>query len=315
MNASQPLVIIAGPTAVGKTKISIELAKAIGGEIISADSMQVYQHMNIGSAKITNEQMQGIPHHLIDFLSPTQPFNVALFQKLAKNAVNEIYSRGNIPIIVGGTGFYIQAVLYQVDFTENNDENDIRMELETLAEEKGNSYLHKLLFEIDKESAESIHENNRKRVIRAIEYFRLTGEKISLHNADQKKKLSPYQFHYFVLTDHRENLYDNINNRVDQMMENGLLDEVIMLKNMGCNRGNVAMQGLGYKEILEYLDNECTLSEAIDKIKQNTRHFAKRQLTWFKREADVIWIPKYEYEYDDLRIVEAMTGRIKNGIN
>ena len=315
MNTSQPLVIISGPTAVGKTKISIELAKKIGGEIISADSMQVYQHMDIGSAKITKEQMQGIPHHLIDFLPPTQPFNVALFQKLAKESILGIYSRGKIPIIVGGTGFYIQAVLYEVDFTENNDENDIRKELEALADEKGNSYLHKLLFEIDQESASFIHENNRKRVIRAIEYFKLTGEKISLHNAVQKEKNSPYQFHYFVLTDHRENLYKNINNRVDWMMENGLLEEVILLKNMGCKRDSVAMQGLGYKEIFKYLEGECTLEEAVNEIKQSTRHFAKRQLTWFKRETDVLWIPKYEYDYDDLKIVNTMARRITNGVD
>ena len=315
MNTSQPLVIISGPTAVGKTKISIELAKKIGGEIISADSMQVYQHMDIGSAKITKEQMQGIPHHLIDFLPPTQPFNVALFQKLTKESILGIYSRGKIPIIVGGTGFYIQAVLYEVDFTENNDENDIRKELEALADEKGNSYLHKLLFEIDQESASFIHENNRKRVIRAIEYFKLTGEKISLHNAVQKEKNSPYQFHYFVLTDHRENLYKNINNRVDWMMENGLLEEVILLKNMGCKRDSVAMQGLGYKEIFKYLEGECTLEEAVNEIKQSTRHFAKRQLTWFKRETDVLWIPKYEYDYDDLKIVNTMARRITNGVD
>ena len=315
MNTSQPLVIISGPTAVGKTKISIELAKKIGGEIISADSMQVYQHMDIGSAKITKEQMQGIPHHLIDFLPPTQPFNVALFQKLTKESILGIYSRGKIPIIVGGTGFYIQAVLFEVDFTENNDENDIRKELEALADEKGNSYLHKLLFEIDQESASFIHENNRKRVIRAIEYFKLTGEKISLHNAVQKEKNSPYQFHYFVLTDHRENLYKNINNRVDWMMENDLLEEVILLKNMGCKRDSVAMQGLGYKEIFKYLEGECTLEEAVNEIKQSTRHFAKRQLTWFKRETDVLWIPKYEYDYDDLKIVNTMARRITNGVD
>ena len=315
MNASKPLVVIAGPTAVGKTKISIELAKTIGGEIISADSMQVYQHMDIGSAKITKEQMQGVRHHLIDFLPPTQSFNVAMFQKMALESIEDIYRRGKIPIIVGGTGFYIQAVLYQVDFTENKEESSIRLELEALALEKGNSYLHSLLSEIDPQSAECIHENNRKRVIRAIEYFRLTGEKISSHNAVQKEKQSPFQFYYFVLTDHRENLYQNINLRVDDMMKNGLLDEVVMLKKMGCVRGSVAMQGLGYKELFQYLENECTLSEAVEEIKQSTRHFAKRQLTWFKKEEDVIWIPKYDYEYDDLKIVSAMAGRVKNGIN
>ncbi len=284
------LVIIAGPTAVGKSAAAIALAKEIGGEIVSADSMQVYRRMDIGSAKVTEEETEGIPHHLIDILEPQEEFNVTLFQKLAKEAMEGIYSRGHVPIITGGTGFYIQSVLYDIDFTENGDDKGYRHELEQLAATEGPEALSEMLREIDPESAERIHENNVRRVIRALEFYRETGGKISTHNENERAKESPYDFRYFVLTMDRAHLYERIGLRVDKMMEAGLLDEVKRLSEEGCRPEMVSMQGLGYKQLLSYLNGHETLEEAVERIKQETRHFAKRQLTWFKRERGVIYI-------------------------
>ena len=288
----KPLIILTGPTAVGKTKASIGLAKAIGGEIISADSMQVYRHMDIGSAKITKEEMADVPHYLIDVLEPEEEFHVVRFQQMAKAAMADIYSRGKIPIIVGGTGFYIQALLYDIDFTENEGDSVYREKLEALAKEKGAAYLHGQLAMVDPKSAEEIHANNIKRVIRALEFYHQTGQKISEHNERERQKESPYQFCYFVLNDRRECLYERIDQRVDQMIRNGLVQEVQTLKERGCTKQMVSMQGLGYKEIFSYLEGDCSLEEAVYIIKRDTRHFAKRQLTWFKRERDVIWVQK-----------------------
>ena len=295
----KPLLILTGPTAVGKTALSIQLAKAVGGEIVSADSMQVYRHMDIGSAKITEEEMEGIPHYLIDVLDPQDDFNVATFQTLALQAIDEIYSHGNIPIITGGTGFYIQALLYDIDFKENNEKNPIRKELEQLAKELGDKapgVLREKLSHIDPEAARQIHANNIKRVIRAIEYFEQTGEKISEHNEEMHQKESPYNFLYYVLTRDRKTLYERIDKRVDIMIANGLVKEIEKLKAMGCHRGQTSMQGLGYKEILDYLDGSCTLDEAVYILKRDTRHFAKRQLTWFRRERDVRWLDLDRYQ-------------------
>ena len=299
MTETKPLVILTGPTAVGKTALSIKLASEIGGEIISADSMQVYRQMDIGSAKIKPEEMGGIPHHLIDILEPEEEFNVCLFEKLALEAMEQIYERGHIPVVVGGTGFYIQALLYQIDFTEEETDTAYRDKLWQLGEEKGNHYLHELLRKVDPESAEEIHENNRKRVIRALEFYENCGKPISTHNKEQRQKTSAYNSCYFVLTDDRKKLYERIESRVDQMLSKGLVDEVRTLKERGCNASMVSMQGLGYKEILEYLDGRCSLLEAVEKIKKETRHFAKRQLTWFRREKDVIWIDKQAFSYDE----------------
>ena len=307
----KPLVILTGPTAVGKTKASIGLAKAIGGEIISADSMQVYKQMNIGSAKIKPSEMEGVPHYLVDILEPDEEFHVVLFQQMAKQAIQKIYEKGKIPILVGGTGFYIQAVLYDIDFSENEKDTSYREELEKLAQTKGAEYLHDLLREVDEKSAQDIHANNVKRVIRALEYFHQTGEKISEHNEEQRKKVSPYNFSYFVLNDERAHLYERINLRVDQMINEGLVSEVQSLKEKGYTRDMVSMQGLGYKEMLDYLDNKCSLEEAVEIIKRDTRHFAKRQITWFKRESDVTWIDKKEYEYNEERILKAMLQELK----
>lgn len=309
------LIILTGPTAVGKTKASIGLAKAIGGEIISADSMQVYRHMDIGSAKITKEEMADVPHYLIDVLEPEEEFHVVRFQQMAKAAMADIYSRGKIPIIVGGTGFYIQALLYDIDFTENEGDSVYREKLEALAKEKGAAYLHGQLAMVDPKSAEEIHANNIKRVIRALEFYHQTGQKISEHNERERQKESPYQFCYFVLNDRRECLYERIDQRVDQMIRNGLIQEVQTLKERGCTKQMVSMQGLGYKEIFSYLEGDCSLEEAVYIIKRDTRHFAKRQLTWFKRERDVIWVQKDELNYDDKKLLQSLLESIKERMN
>ncbi len=302
----KPLIILTGPTAVGKTNLSIQLAKAVNGEIISADSMQVYKGMDIGSAKITPEEMQGVPHHLLDILEPWEEFNVVVFQQKCKEALAGIYERGHIPILTGGTGFYIQAVLKDIDFTENEDNNEYRAQLEALGEKEGAEVLHDMLAQVDPEAAAAIHANNMKRVIRALEFHHFTGEKISDHNERESEKEPAYNFCYFVLNDERSLLYEHIEKRVDIMLENGLVEEVKRLVDKGCTRNMVAMQGLGYKEIVDYLDGKITLEEAIYIIKRDTRHFAKRQITWFKREKDVIWVNKPEFGYNDEKILEYM---------
>lgn len=302
----KPLVVLTGPTAVGKTKLSIGLARALDGEIISADSMQVYRHMDIGSAKITAKEMQGIPHYLVDILEPEEEFHIVRFQELAKEAMDRIYDRGRIPILVGGTGFYIQAVTRDIDFTQAEQEEDYRHSLENLAREKGPEYLHHMLEEKDPVSAHEIHANNVKRVIRALEFYHQNGTPISQHNLEQKAHESPYNLAYFVLNAPRNLLYERIDARVDEMMKNGLPEEVQKLRERGCHRGMVSMQGLGYKELLAYLDGEYSLEEAVRVLKRDTRHFAKRQLTWFRREPDVIWVNKDEFDFDEDRILEYM---------
>ena len=307
----KPLIILTGPTAVGKTKASIGLAKALGGEIISADSMQVYKEMYIGSAKIRPEEMEGVPHYLVDELEPHEEFHVVRFQQMAKQAMEKIYANGHIPIVVGGTGFYIQALLYDIDFTENDGDTQYREKLEQFANEHGAEALHEKLREVDPESAEAIHANNVKRVIRALEFYEQTGTKISEHNETERQKESPYNFVYFVLNDERANLYERINRRVDLMIEEGLVEEVRSLKNKGYTKDMVSMQGLGYKEIFEYLDGDISLDEAVYKIKRDTRHFAKRQITWFKREKQVIWIDKKECNYDEIKVLDVMMEHLK----
>lgn len=307
----KPLIVLTGPTAVGKTKLSIALAKAVDGEIISADSMQVYRHMDIGSAKITPDQMQGIPHHLIDILEPREEFNVVVFKQRCEECLTGIYERNHIPILTGGTGFYIQAVLRDIDFTENKENTDTRQFLERLAAEKGAEYLHEMLRKADPVSADSIHANNIKRIIRALEYFELTGERISDHNEQEKQKASAYRSCYFVLNDDRSRLYRRIEERIDEMLDKGLVEEVRSLKDMGCHRGMVSMQGLGYKEILSYLEGEIPLEEAVRLLKRDTRHFAKRQITWFRREKDVIWVDKDRFGSDDKEILAFLLARLR----
>lgn len=298
----KPLIVLTGPTAVGKTELSIQLAQKVNGEIISADSMQVYKYMDIGTAKIMPCEMQGIKHYLVDEIMPQNEFNVVIFQQLAKKYMEEIYRKGKIPILVGGTGFYIQAVLKDIDFTETKTGSDYRLELEKLAKEKGQEYLHNLLHQVDEKAARSIHVNNVKRVIRALEYYKETGQQISFHNEEEAKKEVPYNFVYFVLNMERNLLYERINLRIDKMLEEGLIGEVEKLAGMGLKKDMVSMQGLGYKEILSYLNKEITLEEATYLLKRDTRRFAKRQLTWFRREEDITWIEKEKFYFNNDKI-------------
>lgn len=308
----KPLIILAGPTAVGKTSLSIRLAKETGGEIISADSMQVYRHMDIGSAKITKEEMEGVPHYLVDVLEPEEEFNVVRFQQMAKEAAERIWEKGKIPLVVGGTGFYIQALLYDIDFTENDGDESYRRQLEQKAsDEEGASELYEMLKAVDLKAAQEIHPRNIKRIVRALEFYHQTGKKISEHNETQRQKMSPYNYAYFVLTDERGRLYERIDRRVDLMMEQGLLDEVRYLKERGVRKDSTAMQGLGYKELYAYLEGEYPLDEAVRIIKRDTRHFAKRQLTWFKRERDVIWTDKSVIGQDEQKLADYMLGYLR----
>lgn len=290
-----PLIIITGPTASGKTSLSVELAKEINGEIISADSMQVYRGMDIGTAKIKPEEMCGIKHYLIDEYDPWDEFNVAIFKERCSQYIEEIYSHGKVPVIAGGTGFYIQAVLYNINFNETEADNPYREKLWHFASVYGTEALHSELAKVDKVSAEAIHPNNTKRVIRALEYYKQTGKPISLHNEEERKKEPPFKFKYFVLNLPRDILYGRINKRVDIMREEGLENEVKELIAKGCTRNMVSMQGLGYKEIIDALEKDLPLDDAFEKIKQETRHFAKRQITWFKREKEVEWLDKDKF--------------------
>ena len=308
----KPLIILTGPTAVGKTRLSIALAKKVNGEIISSDSMQVYRYMDIGSAKIKKEEMDGVPHFLVDCLNPDEEFNVVRFQKMAQEAMEDIYARNKIPVLVGGTGFYIQAVTGAIDFTEHGEDDSYRKELEQFAKEQGPEVLHGMLREVDPASADAIHANNVKRVIRALEYYKQTGKPISAHNQEQREKESPYNLAYFVLNDERSKLYQRIDKRIDEMLEEGLIEEVQKLKDMGYHKGMVSMQGLGYKEILSYLDGTWSLEEAVYVLKRDTRHFAKRQITWFKREKQVEWFNKPDYDYNEEKILDAMMHSLED---
>ena len=296
------IIIISGPTAVGKTNISINLAKRINGEIISADSMQVYKGMDIGSAKITKEEMCGIEHHLIDILEPHENFDVSIFQKLAKDAIEEIASRGKVPIIVGGTAFYIQALLYGIDFTEENHDTSFREYLNGKSEDE----LYDCLKRVDPEYAVTTHKNNKKRVVRALEYNHFTGKKFSDYNKEQANREAQYLYKYFVLDDERELIYSNINKRVDIMINQGLLKEIRRLEELNLPDNCNSKQGIGYKEMYMYLRGECTLEDAVELIKKNTRHFAKRQLTWLRHEDDTIFINKSKYQHNDDEIISFM---------
>ena len=290
MNGKQKLILIGGPTASGKTSLSIRLAKALNGEIISADSMQVYRRMDIGTAKVTKEEMEGVPHHLIDILEPDEEWNVMTFKARAEQAIQEIAGRGHLPVICGGTGFYVDALLYDTRFEDEPGQREIRQRLERRMAEEGPRILHEELRLVDPVSAEKIHYNNEKRVIRALEFFELHQEPISAHNEAMKKRESPYDFLYFAIDMDRQVLYDRIDQRVDRMIEDGLVEEVERLVREGVRPGMTSMQGLGYKEILPYLNGETTLEEAVRVLKRDTRHFAKRQLTWFRAEKPIIWL-------------------------
>ncbi|SKA76640.1 tRNA dimethylallyltransferase [Clostridium sp. USBA 49] len=303
------LLIIAGPTAVGKTSISIELAKNLNGEIVSADSMQIYRYMDIGSAKIKKEEMQGIPHHLIDIIDPDDTFSVAQYKEKATSVINDILLRNKLPIVVGGTGLYINSLICNLNFANTSKDDDYRKYLEKLAKEKGNEYVHGMLRDIDIESFNKLYPNDLKRVIRALEVFKVTGKKISEFNNEENLYDIPYKIYYFVLNLNREKLYEIINKRVDEMIKNGLIEEVIKLKKLGYTSNMQSMQGIGYKEILSYLDGEISLEEAIDKIKQGSRNYAKRQLTWFKKDKRAIWINKDSFANDN-EIIEFIIKKV-----
>lgn len=300
------LIVLTGPTAVGKTSLSIALAKAVDGEIISADSMQVYKYMNIGTAKITEEEKCGIPHFLIDELEPDDEFNVTIFKNKVMGYIEDIKSRGKVPIIVGGTGFYIQSVIYDINFNEYGDDSKVRKKYEAMAETLGKSELHKKLALVDREYADSVSYNNVKKVVRALTFFEMTGEKLSEHNKRERERSSPFDFAYFVLTMDRKKLYERIDKRVDLMFDMGLVEEVKALMAKGYDKSLVSMQGIGYKEVIDYLSDKTSLEECIDIIKRDTRHFAKRQLTWFKREKVVTYIDKDEFDAEDKCLKEML---------
>ena len=285
-----PLIIVAGPTASGKTRLAIEIAKVFDGEIVSADSMQIYKYMDIGTAKPTAGERAEAVHHLIDFIEPDRSYSVAEYVEDAHKCIAEIISRGKTPVMCGGTGLYIDSVANDVTFGETEADYALRDELRGLAEKHGAEYLIKMLAEFDPVSAERLHPNNIKRVIRAIEFYRLTGIPISEHQEETKKKESRYNSLMFCLDWERETLYERINKRVDIMIADGLPDEVARLRDMGYTRDMQSMQGIGYKEMLEYLDGEITLESSIEAVKQGSRRYAKRQMTWFRRNHSVHWL-------------------------
>jgi len=297
-----PLIVIAGPTAVGKSALGIALAQSIGGQIISADSMQVYRQMDIGTAKVSDAEMEQVKHHLINICDPTENFHVFDFKKKAQDAIGKIVSEGDIPIVVGGTGFYIQALLYDIDFSEEGENSSLRESLQKIADTQGHIALHQKLSEIDPLSAQRLHPNDVKRVIRAIEYKLSNNDSITDHNNEQRKRKSPYNFYYFVLTDDRAKIYERIDDRVEVMVEDGLIDEVQRLRLAGCRADMTSMQGIGYKQIYRYLDGEYDMDEAVRLIKRDSRHFAKRQLTWFNREECITWIDRRIYSDVDSQV-------------
>ncbi|BBK76840.1 tRNA (adenosine(37)-N6)-dimethylallyltransferase MiaA [Clostridium butyricum] len=296
----QKLLVLGGPTAVGKTELSIKIAKELKGEIISADSMQIYKYMDIGSAKVTEQEMDGIKHHLIDVIEPNVPFSVADFKEYGEIALKNILSKNKFPIIAGGTGLYINSLTCNMTFTEAEKDEEYRLYLEKLSEEKGNDFVHEMLKEIDPISYKEIHANNRKRVIRALEVYKLTKKPFSSFNAGEDFYKSDYDVYYYVLTMNRDKLYERINKRVDIMIEKGLLEECIKLREMGYTSDMQSMQGIGYKEILYYLENKISFGDAVNMIKQGSRNYAKRQLTWFRRDKRCIFLDKDVMSEDEI---------------
>jgi len=310
----KPLVVIVGPTAVGKTRLSIELAKALDGEIVSADSMQIYRYMDIGTAKPTLEERQGITHHMMDIIDPDQEFSVAEYQRLATRAIDDIHSRNKLPIVVGGTGLYVKSLLYPMNFTDACYDPEFRKELQHQAETMGKEYLHRKLQDVDPKTAARLHPNDVRRVIRALEVFHLTGKPMSEYNQGLEKMDYKYNVAMIVLTMDRAKLYERINQRVDEMMENGLLDEVKQMVSKGYTKDMISMQGLGYKELMEYLQGNVSLEDAIYILKRETRRYAKRQLTWFRAQKDVVWVDVDRFEsYESL--VQWCLAYVKEKLN
>ncbi len=308
----KPIVIITGPTAVGKTSLSIQLAKEIDAQIISADSMQIYKYMDIGSAKVTEEEMQGVKHYLIDEVSPDYAFSVSEFQERANKYIKEIDSENKSVIVTGGTGLYLNSLIYDMDFANSNSNNELRESLRIELEENGIDYMHDKLRALDEDSANRIHKNNTKRVIRAIEVC-MSGEKMNDFTNDLKLN-EDYQSIIIVLNRDRAHLYERINKRVDIMMESGLIQEVKNLLDMGYTKENISMQGIGYKEIVNYLEGQYDLDEAIELIKRGSRKYAKRQLTWFRRYNDALWYNLDEYDNED-KLKDDILSIIKTMLN
>jgi len=304
------VIVIAGPTASGKTDLAIKLAHEINGEIISADSMQIYRGMDIGTAKPTMEERQGIPHYLIDIVDPDEEYSVAHFQRDAKNCIKEILNRGKVPIVAGGTGLYINSLVYNINFSETTADWEYRKQLEEIARDKGPEELHRFLQKVDPVSAEKIHPNNIKRVIRALEVFKTTGKPISQHQLESRTEKPEYEFKIFGLEMDRKILYERINKRVDKMMEMGLYEEVESLLEK-YSPDLVSLQGIGYKEIISAIKGEYSLEEAVEKIKLNTRHLAKRQITWFKKTENLRWIDTGNTE--TRAIIKKLANNLNNG--
>jgi tRNA dimethylallyltransferase len=302
------LFILAGPTAVGKTEISIKLADRLNGEIISADSMQIYKCMDVGSAKISKEEMGGVTHHLVDIIEPSVDFSVAEFKGRAETSIDEISSKNKLPMLVGGTGFYINSLIYNYSFADTNKDEEYREYITKLADIEGKEYVHNLLKDIDEESYNKLYPNDLKRVIRALEVYKVSGKPMSEYAKEQDTLDIPYHVHYFVLNMDRQKLYSRINLRVDIMIKNNLIEEVIKLKKMGYNSDMQSMKGIGYKEILYYLNNEISLTDAIEMIKKGSRNYAKRQLTWFRKDPRVNWVNKDDFKSDD-EIVEYIVNQ------
>lgn len=306
-----PLIILTGPTAVGKTDLSIKLAKSLDAEIISADSMQIYKYMDIGSAKVTEEEMDGVVHYMIDEVTPDVPFSVSEFQSRSEKYIDEIHAKGKNIIVTGGTGLYLNSLIYDMDFAKSNANSEIREKLEQELKENGIDYMHEKLKSLDEEAANRIHKNNTKRVIRAIEVC-LSGQKMSDFSKDlnYNEKYKPI---IIILNRDREVLYDRINRRVDIMLENGLLDEVKSLLKMGYKKDMISMQGIGYKELIKYLDGEYTYEEAVEIIKRDSRRYAKRQITWFKRYQDAKWFDLDKYQ-DVEKLKEDIVNHVENSL-
>ena len=294
-----PVIAIVGPTGVGKTDLSIRLAQKLNGEIVSCDSMQIYRKMDIGTAKPTKEEMMGISHHMIDIVNPDESYNVDKYVDNSSECIKDVFSRGKIPILAGGTGLYADSLLGGISFVKTKGDETYRKYLFDLAEKEGNEYVHKMLETIDPVSFKSIHPNNVRRVVRALEVYKCTGNTITYHNEMSRKVPSPYNPLIFGLTRDREELYERIDKRVDTMVEKGLVEEAENLYNEGLSADLTSMQGLGYKEFIKYFEGEISLSEAIEILKRDTRHYAKRQLTWFNRNKDLVWINLSEMTYDE----------------
>lgn len=311
MTNKDNLFILVGPTASGKTSVSIELAKRLDGEIISADSMQIYKYMDIGTAKVTPEEMDGIPHYLIDIVYPNEEFTVADYKAQAEKVIADINTRNKLPIVVGGTGLYVNSLVYDLNFTQVPPNEEIRKRLEDLADEHGNEYIHKILEKIDKESYNRINVMDRKRIIRALEIYEVTGKPMSQQGNNFRKPSDKYNLLMFGLNMDREKLYERINLRVDKMIEAGLIEEVSNLLRMGYHKDLVSMQGIGYKEIIWYLEGEISLEEAIEHIKKGSRNYAKRQLTWFRRDNRIKWVNVDEFSSMDQLVMHIIDNSKK----